>query len=101
MVRIYKLYWSYVKGKDTTRKSAYEVMRIFVCGDDGKKATIEPYYYSRDYDSVTHWRHGHHPGALFGIECFISEEIGAIYLPGLEKSAVWHALGILRTAAVL
>ena len=50
-----------------------------------KKATIEPYYYSRDYDSVTHWRHGHHPGALFGIECFISEEIGAIYLPGLEK----------------
>ena len=48
-------------------------------------ATIEPYYYSRDYDSVTHWRHGHHPGALFGIECFISEEIGAIYLPGLEK----------------
>lgn len=85
VVRIYKLYWSYVKGKDTTRKSAYEVMRIFVCGDDGKKATIEPYYYSRDYDSVTHWRHGHHPGALFGIECFISEEIGAIYLPGLEK----------------
>ena len=42
VVRIYKLYWSYVKGKDTTRKSAYEVMRIFVCGDDGKKATIEP-----------------------------------------------------------
>lgn len=40
VVRIYKLYWSYVKGKDTTRKSAYEVMRIFVCGDDGKKATI-------------------------------------------------------------
>ena len=34
---------------------------------------------------MTHWRHGHHPGALFGIECFISEEIGAIYLPGLEK----------------
>ena len=68
VVRIYKLYWSYVKGKDTTRKSAYEVMRIFVCGDDGKKATIEPYYYSRDYDSVTHWRHGHHPGALFGMK---------------------------------
>lgn len=89
VVRIYKLYWSYVKGKDTTRKSAYEVMRIFVCGDDGKKATIEPYYYSRDYDSVTHWRHGHHPGALFGIECFISEEIGAIYLPGLEKVLYW------------
>lgn len=28
VVRIYKLYWSYVKGKDTTRKSAYEVMRM-------------------------------------------------------------------------
>ena len=85
VVRIYKLYWSYTKGKDTARKSVYEVMRIFVCSDDGKTATIEPYYYSRDYDSVTHWRHGYHPGGLFGLECFISEEIGAVYLPGLEK----------------
>ena len=85
VVRIYKLYWSYTKGKDTARKSVYEVMRIFVCSDDGKTATIEPYYYSRDYDSVTHWRHGYHPGALFGRERFISEEIGAVYLPGLEK----------------
>ena len=85
VVRIYKLYWFYTKGKDTARKSVYEVMRIFVRSDDGKTATIEPYYYSRDYDSVTHWRHGYHPGALFGLECFISEEIGAVYLPGLEK----------------
>ena len=85
VVRIYKLYWSYTKGKNTSRKSAYEVMRIFVRSDDGKTATIEPYYYSRDYDSVTHWRHSYHPGALFGLECFISEEIGAVYLPGLEK----------------
>lgn len=45
VVRIYKLYWSYTKGKDATQKSAYEIMRIFVCSNDGKKASIEPYYY--------------------------------------------------------
>lgn len=54
VVRIYKLYWSYIKGKDTARKSAYEVMRIFVRSDDGKKVTIEPYYYDSGYDSATH-----------------------------------------------
>ena len=86
VVRIYKLYWSYIKGKDTARKSAYEVMRIFVRSDDGKKVTIEPYYYDSGYDSVTHWRRGYHPGALFGMECFISEETGEVYLPGLEKA---------------
>lgn len=73
VVRIYKLYWSYARGKDTARKSAYEVMRIFVRSDDGKKAIVEPYYYNSGYDSVTHWRRGYHPGALFGMECFISE----------------------------
>lgn len=86
VVRIYKLYWSYTKSKNTSRKSVYEAMRIFVHSEDGKRAAIEPYYYSRDYDSVTHWRRGYHPGALFGLECFISEEIGAVYLPGLEKA---------------
>ena len=86
VVRIYKLYWSYAKGKDTIRKSAYEVMRIFVRSDDGKKAIVEPYYYDSGYDSVTRWRRGYHPGALFGMECFISEETGEIYLPGLEKA---------------
>ena len=86
VVRIYKLYWSYVKGKETTRKSAYEVMRIFVRSDDGKKVTIEPYYYDSGYDGVTHWRRGYHPGALFGMECFISEETGEVYLPGLENA---------------
>ena len=86
VVRIYKLYWSYARGKDTARKSAYEVMRIFVRSDDGKKAIVEPYYYDSGYDSVTHWRRGYHPGALFGMECFISEETGEIYLPGLENA---------------
>ena len=86
VVRIYKLYWSYAKGKDSIRKSAYEVMRIFVRSDDGKKAIVEPYYYDSGYDSVTRWRRGYHPGALFGMECFISEETGEIYLPGLEKA---------------
>ena len=86
VVHIYKLYWSYVKGKDTAGKSAYEVMRIFVRSDNGKDATMEPYYYDSGYDSVTHWRYGYHPGALFGMECFISEETGEIYLPGLEKA---------------
>lgn len=86
VVRIYKLYWSYAKGKDSIRKSAYEVMRIFVRSDNGKDATMEPYYYDSGYDSVTHWRYGYHPGALFGMECFISEETGEIYLPGLEKA---------------
>ena len=86
VVRIYKLYWSYIKGKDTARKSAYEVMRIFVRSDNGKDATMEPYYYDSGYDSVTHWRRGYHPGALFGMECFISEETGEVYLPGLEKA---------------
>ncbi len=86
VVRIYKLYWSYARGKDTAGKSAYEVMRIFVRSDDGKDATMEPYYYDSGYDSVTRWRRGYHPGALFGMECFISEETGEIYLPGLEKA---------------
>lgn len=86
VVRIYKLYWSYAKGKDSIRKSAYEVMRIFVRSDNGKDATVEPYYYDSGYDSVTRWRYGYHPGALFGMECFISEETGEIYLPGLEKA---------------
>ena len=86
VVRIYKLYWSYAKGKDSIRKSAYEVMRIFVRTDDGKKAIVEPYYYDSGYDSVSRWRRGFHPGALFGMECFISEETGKIYLPGLEKA---------------
>ena len=86
VVRIYKLYWSYARGKDTARKSAYEVMRIFVRSDDGKKAIVEPYYYDSGYDSVTRWRRGYHPGALFGMECFISEETGEIYLPGLENA---------------
>ena len=86
VVRIYKLYWSYARGKDTARKSAYEVMRIFVRSDDGKKAIVEPYYYDSGYDSVTHWRRGYHPGALFGMECFISEETGEIYLPRLENA---------------
>ena len=86
VVRIYKLYWSYARGKDTAGKSAYEVMRIFVRSDDGKDATMEPYYYDSAYDSVTRWRRGYHPGALFGMECFISEETGEIYLPGLEKA---------------
>lgn len=86
VVRIYKLYWSYARGKDTAGKSAYEVMRIFVRSDDGKKAIVEPYYYDSGYDSVTRWRRGYHPGALFGMECFISEETGEIYLPGLEKA---------------
>ena len=86
VVRIYKLYWSYAKGKDSIRKSAYEVMRIFVRSDDGKKTIVEPYYYDSGYDSVTRWRRGYHPGALFGMECFISEETGEIYLPGLEKA---------------
>ena len=74
VVRIYKLYWSYARGKDTAGKSAYEVMRIFVRSDNGKDATMEPYYYDSGYDSVTRWRRGYHPGALFGMECFISEE---------------------------
>ena len=86
VVRIYKLYWSYARGKDTAGKSAYEVMRIFVRSDDGKKAIVEPYYYDSGYDSVTRWRRGYHPGSLFGMECFISEETGEIYLPGLEKA---------------
>ena len=86
VVRIYKLYWSYTKGKDAAGKSVYEVMRIFVRSDDGKKAIVEPYYYDSGYDSVTRWRRGYHPGALFGMECFISEETGEIYLPGLEKA---------------
>ena len=86
VVHIYKLYWSYVKGKDTAGKSAYEVMRIFVRSDNGKDATMEPYYYDSGYDSVTRWRRGYHPGALFGMECFISEETGEIYLPGLENA---------------
>lgn len=86
VVRIYKLYWFYAKGKDSIRKSAYEVMRIFVRSDDGKKTIVEPYYYDSGYDSVTRWRRGYHPGALFGLECFISEETGEIYLPGLEKA---------------
>ena len=86
VVRIYKLYWFYAKGKDSIRKSAYEVMRIFVRSDDGKKTIVEPYYYDSGYDSVTRWRRGYHPGALFGMECFISEETGEIYLPGLEKA---------------
>ena len=86
VVRIYKLYWSYAKGKDSITKSAYEVMRIYVRSDDGKKAIVEPYYYDSSYDSVTRWRRGYHPGALFGMECFISEETGEIYLPGLEKT---------------
>lgn len=86
VVRIYKLYWSYAKGRDTARKYAYEVMRIFVRSDDGKKATIEPYYYDSGYDSVTRWRHGYHPGALFGIGSFVSEETGEVYLPGLDKA---------------
>ena len=86
VVRIYKLYWSYTKGKDTIRKYAYEVMRIFVRSDNGKDATMEPYYYDSGYDSVTHWRYGYHPGALFGMACFSSEETGTVYLPGLEKT---------------
>ena len=86
VVRIYKLYWSYARGKDTAGKFVYEVMRIFVRSDDGKDATMEPYYYDSSYDSVTRWRRGYHPGALFGMECFISEETGKIYLPGLEKA---------------
>lgn len=86
VVRIYKLYWFYAKGKDSIRKSAYEVMRIFVRSDDGKKTIVEPYYYDSGYDSVTRWRRGYHPGALFGMECSISEETGEIYLPGLEKA---------------
>ena len=61
-------------------------MRIYVRSDDGKKAIVEPYYYDSSYDSVTRWRRGYHPGALFGMECFISEETGEIYLPGLEKT---------------
>ena len=61
-------------------------MRIFVRSDDGKKTIVEPYYYDSGYDSVTRWRRGYHPGALFGMECFISEETGEIYLPGLEKA---------------
>lgn len=86
VVRIYKLYWSYTKGKDTIRKYEYEVMRIFVRSDNGKDATMEPYYYDSGYDSVTHWRYGYHPGALFGMACFSSEETGTVYLPGLEKT---------------
>jgi len=86
VVRIYKLYWSYAKGRDSIRKSAYEVMRIFVRSDNGKDATMEPYYYDSGYDSVTHWRYGYHPGALFGMACFSSEETGTVYLPGLEKA---------------
>lgn len=86
VVRIYKLYWSYAKGKDSIRKSAYEVMRIFVRSDNGKDATMEPYYYDSGYDSVTRWRYGYHPGALFGMACFSSEETGTVYLPGLEKT---------------
>lgn len=86
VVRIYKLYWFYAKGKDSIRKSAYEVMRIFVRSDDGKKTIVEPYYYDSGYDSVTRWRRGYHPGALFGMACFSSEETGEIYLPGLEKA---------------
>lgn len=86
VVRIYKLYWSYAKGKDSIRKSAYEVMRIFVRSDDGKKAIVEPYYYDSGYDSVTRWRRGYHPGALFGIGSFVSEETGEVYLPGLDKA---------------
>ena len=86
VVRIYKLYWSYTKGKDTIRKYAYEVMRIFVRSDNGKDATMEPYYYDSGYDSVTHWRYGYRPGALFGMACFSSEETGTVYLPGLEKT---------------
>lgn len=86
VVRIYKLYWSYAKGKDSIRKSAYEVMRIFVRSNDGKKAIVEPYYYDSGYDSVTRWRRGYHPGALFGIGSFVSEETGEVYLPGLDKA---------------
>ncbi len=61
-------------------------MRIFVRSDNGKDATMEPYYYDSGYDSVTHWRYGYHPGALFGMACFSSEETGTVYLPGLEKT---------------
>ena len=86
VVRIYKLYWSYTKGKNATQKSAYEIMRIFICSNDGKKASAEPYYYDSCCDSVTHWRHGYHPGALFGIGSFVSEETGEVYLPGLDKA---------------
>ena len=86
VLRNLKLYWSYAKGKDSIRKSAYEVMRIFVRSDNGKDATMEPYYYDSGYDSVTRWRYGYHPGALFGMACFSSEETGTVYLPGLEKT---------------
>lgn len=51
VVRIYKLYWSYTKGKNATQKSAYEIMRIFICSNDGKKASAEPYYYDSCCDS--------------------------------------------------
>ena len=61
-------------------------MRIFVRSDNGKDATMEPYYYDSGYDSVTHWRYGYRPGALFGMACFSSEETGTVYLPGLEKA---------------
>ncbi len=47
---------------------------------------MEPYYYDSGYDSVTHWRYGYRPGALFGMACFSSEETGTVYLPGLEKA---------------
>ena len=58
----------------------------FVRSDNGKDATMEPYYYDSGYDSVTHWRYGYRPGALFGMACFSSEETGTVYLPGLEKA---------------
>lgn len=35
---------------------------------------------------MTRWRRGYHPGALFGMACFSSEETGTVYLPGLEKT---------------
>ena len=73
---------------------------IFICSNDGKKASIEPYYYDSCCDSVTHWRHGYHPGALFGIGSFVSEETGEVYLPGLIKPCK-VPVGILRTAAIL
>lgn len=69
------------------QKTAYESSScIFVRSDNGKDATMEPYYYDSGYDSVTHWRYGYRPGALFGMACFSSEETGTVYLPGLEKA---------------
>ena len=56
VVRIYKLYWSYAKGKDSIRKSTYEVMRIFVRSDNGKDATMEPYPNHKDRLAFLHCR---------------------------------------------